>query len=112
MTDKMKACPFCGKDMQRRDCDGEDYTVWCANCGAIGPNALTEKRADEMWNIRPLEDALRKQLASRDALIKQMIEAGDAVYRWNNYEDGQAWDSLVAEYRATVSRTENVGGVE
>ena len=68
---ELKPCPFCGKDMQKRDIlDPGEYTVYCNNCGAFGPNDITQKRADEMWNLRRPEDALRARIAELEAATR------------------------------------------
>lgn len=78
---ELKPCPFCGKDMQKHDSLGHDeHAVYCNNCGAIGPNEITQKNADEMWNLRRPEDALRARIAKLEAsneLMGRVIE--DAV---------------------------------
>ena len=107
--------------MQRRDNDSEGYTVWCANCGAIGPNHLTEQLADTMWNTRPIEDKLLSQLAARDALIERLVEAVENIRdlartgtapdafgftseaQWNEYKVikiARESNALVSEYQA------------
>ena len=67
--------------------------------------------------------SLETRLAGRDALIEQLIVAGswlanlaiDTELRassvWKRSRDlaENDWDKGIAEYRATVSRTENVG---
>ena len=65
---ELKACPFCGKEMQKYDNCGDENTVWCANCGAVGPNELTPTRAIEFWNMRRPEDALRAENKRLQAL--------------------------------------------
>jgi len=61
---ELRECPFCGKEMQRHDDCGDENTVWCGNCGAIGPNDLTPALADRMWNLRRPEDSLRAKIQS------------------------------------------------
>ena len=55
---------------------------------------------DDAARLRTEGDEYRAQLAERDALVERLVEAGEAVYRWNNYEDGKVWDALCAEYQA------------
>jgi hypothetical protein len=55
MSEELKACPFCGKPAER-SMDG----VFCHSClyEMGGYWALSE----ELWNTRPLEDAIHKRL--------------------------------------------------
>jgi nickel-dependent lactate racemase len=59
MTDKLKACPYCGHEPDSRisDTDGNKYytcgSKWCRNGNWY---------ALEEWNTRPLEDALQKSI--------------------------------------------------
>ena len=57
----LKPCPFCGKTDIRPSVDypeAGDYIYWCGNCGAFGPNDISEAKAREMWNLRRPETAL------------------------------------------------------
>lgn len=66
--DNLRECPFCGKNMQKRDWEPDsEYIVWCQNCGAIGPNELAIERSDEMWNLRRPEAELRARIAELEA---------------------------------------------
>ena len=72
---ELKPCPFCGKEILM---DGTVYNinthgeprVYCANCGATGPNDVSYGRADEMWNLRRPEDALRARIAELEAAAR------------------------------------------
>ncbi len=44
----LKACPFCGS--KRLVFIG--YAIHCGDCSAVGPFAVTEDRARELWNDR------------------------------------------------------------
>ena len=80
MTDELKACPFCGKTAYIKAIDNgkNGYNVVCENddCTGYGPWDLGKSGATETWNTRPLEDALRKQLAERDATLGEMVRLG------------------------------------
>lgn len=59
METKLKPCPFCGKNMQRREAwtvktntPHQENAIVCGNCGAQGPNDLGWSGAEEMWNLR------------------------------------------------------------
>lgn len=89
VSDELKPCPFCGIVPQiDGDPNSEDYVhghnlgfVECRNnnCPIAGAyfSASTQKEATAMWNTRPIEDALRAQLAARDAVIERLMEAGN-----------------------------------
>lgn len=56
-----KPCPFCAYTKVgfntwpiefRSKLHHTEYTVWCKNCGAEGPNDLGMSGAVEMWNLR------------------------------------------------------------
>ena len=44
----LKVCPFCGS--KRLVFIG--YAIHCGDCSAVGPFAVTEDRARELWNER------------------------------------------------------------
>ena len=121
---ELKPCPFCGGEaittaffdaddfdympIEVNDCDAE---VTCENERCINGWYLSPKA----WNTRPIEDALRAQLAARDALMERLVEAGHLLCDYailvsvdHPIGDGQmaindkaAWEALVAEYRAS-----------
>ena len=67
----LKPCPFCGKtDIRFDELDGPEFMFWCGNCGAFGPNDISEAKAREMWNLRrPETDLLAALEAAHAALI-------------------------------------------
>lgn len=69
----MKPCPFCGHDTTKLDSwrviyhdVHMEYAFVCQNCGARGPNDVSPSRAEEMWNLRRPEAALRQRLAEAE----------------------------------------------
>lgn len=57
MTNKLKPCPFCGRENLIIIFD--DYNnsaVFCNKCGAEGPLKGTEEGAIEAWNRRTEEE--------------------------------------------------------
>lgn len=50
----IKQCPFCAESsgVEVDDVTTETYAVCCDNCGATGPQALSEDDAIECWNSR------------------------------------------------------------
>jgi len=68
---KLKACPFCGdvEDLQINDDSDKEGTmyVWCYACNVSGPSAVMPK---DVWNHRPLEDALKAHAV--EVLVKEL----------------------------------------
>jgi Lar family restriction alleviation protein len=89
----MKPCPFCAREEQHidhcrvADPGGHTYTgyyVCCQNCGAQGPNDVSEASAVAMWDMRRLEDTRTAQLAADNAALNRRLEIqkqriGDAI---------------------------------
>ena len=69
MSEKLKQCPFCGGEAEL--CYSEVDT-FCRKC-----NVMQET---ELWNTRPIEDALRLRIARLEAEIDQLT-AHDATER-------------------------------
>ena len=104
--DELKPCPFCGSKNTTLDyfeisCSQELGTlVFCGDCGSYSTSI-------DRWNTRPIEDALRAQLAERDALIERLVDCGDALNEVipdpedNGIELSVVlWNALKTEYRA------------
>ena len=69
MSEKLKQCPFCGGEAEL--CYSEVDT-FCRKC-----NVMQET---ELWNTRPIEDALRLRIARLEAEIERLT-AHDATER-------------------------------
>ena len=56
MSENKKPCPFCAStDLRIEEWLMREHiekAVYCNNCGAQGPNALSVGDAVEMWNLR------------------------------------------------------------
>lgn len=62
MTEKLKPCPFCGGEAEIIE-EGIGFNIKCADCYAEMTPFVTDKReAIKMWNTRPIEDDLQKEL--------------------------------------------------
>jgi len=50
------------------------YQIWCHDkaCGFEGGIYNSTKKCVEEWNTRPIEDALRAELAAKDAEIARL----------------------------------------
>lgn len=88
----LKPCPFCGatNNKHRRNItelyDDDNYKfVKCHNCSSISYK----------WNSRPIEDALRKEIAQLQAdnrsLVEQMnkmaLQPNQEVIEWHSYPE-------------------------
>jgi Lar family restriction alleviation protein len=61
---QIRACPFCGETMVAKQSISANFGFYrymnCNNCAAHGP--ITDDRNHvELWNTRPVEDALTKK---------------------------------------------------
>ncbi len=69
MSETLKPCPFCGS---------QNHPYHKENCFIINAHYST----DEAYNIRPIEDALRAELAAvtaqRDALRAALVRIRDS----------------------------------
>ena len=70
MSNKLRPCPFCGKETAEVECDGAFWWVKCQSCGASGHvywfilnNGNARDIVIDNWNTRPIEDALRLRIA-------------------------------------------------
>lgn len=104
MNDELKPCPFCGNNVARNAWGN----LHCLNCNYT--YYITYERHDDWWNTRPIEDALRSELAQARARIAQLEaerrwisveerlpEAGDTCYVMRHCPDG--WDYQIASYK-------------
>ena len=65
---EIKPCPFCGStDIKLHD--EISHAVWCQECFAEMPSIDIES-AVELWNTRPIEDALNARIAELEAELK------------------------------------------
>lgn len=97
---ELKPCPFCGRtetlsvDTEANTCTGNLPQQWYASvicicfdgdfcCPVTGEGATEEEakaKAIDAWNTRPIEDALRAELARKDEETKalnELVEAHD-----------------------------------
>lgn len=72
MSEELKACPFCGsKDLNLV----RDKYIICNSCNAFSPDDKAENR-NELWNTRPLEDALRSRVEELERELDKAIKVG------------------------------------
>ena len=86
---ELKPCPFCGSPAKHNE-DKKNEGYWYVDCTECDCNMLEEGwiSADELWNRRPIEDALRAQV---EALQEQLAEARVAL----------EWYADIANYPGT-----------
>jgi len=90
MNEKLKQCPFCGGEAEL--CYSEVDT-FCRKC-----NVMQET---ELWNRRPIEDALRARAERAEAMVERLLVAGRDLLRVTD-EDfpkvSERWIALVEEW--------------
>lgn len=68
MNDELKPCPFCGgfkatiEPVFIESFSTPRFCVICSDCGADSQVDLGQSGAEECWNTRPIEDALRAEI--------------------------------------------------
>lgn len=67
MSDELKPCPFCGFERPHFMEEGHWIYMACESCGCGGPVSTQMRDPSDNWNTRPLEDALRAELAAARA---------------------------------------------
>ena len=86
MSDKLKACPFCGSKNTTLDyfeisCPQELGTlVLCGDCGSYSTSV-------DRWNTRPIEDALTARIAELEAAQKEALSLLPKLERGHYYCD-------------------------
>lgn len=77
--EELKPCPFCGATDCSVEADGPMcFYVSCGSCWASTPRCETPGTAAADWNDRPIEDALRAQLAAlqeeKAQVVRELVE--------------------------------------
>ncbi len=102
----LKPCPFCGGNEVKLYIDdglgvfSYYYEIVCRHCGLNNKSIYAnrdrvENAAIKHWNTRPIEDALRKEIAKLQAenrsLVEQMnqtaLKPNQEVIEWHKYPD-------------------------
>jgi len=138
MTDELKPCPFCGNPFEITNAESGNRKEYFIvkheydNCpllmdGENGEVWLDKSRLVEMLNTRPIEDALRAELAANlnkyNAEVDQFNDGYDAGEKggldpfadqpdydpdydsWRNGYQAGSYDRLTAELAALKERT-------
>ena len=92
MSEELRPCPFCGGEAEL--CYSEVDT-FCRKC-----NVMQET---ELWNTRPIEDALRLRIAELEKLVEELLEEGHYLAMLNELEPVDYLD-----WRALVRRAERM----
>lgn len=81
----LKPCPFCGKEPSQTTAELGDRPCFYYECGNPKCHAAemgwhdTEQEARDAWNNRPIEDALRKEIAQLQADNRSLVEQMNAI---------------------------------
>lgn len=71
MSEELKACPFCGKEMNDDNffsCDGYPQACGCWE------QTHTAQEAVDVWQSRPIEDALREEIKKLKEALEMLSE--------------------------------------
>ena len=93
---EIKPCPFCGStDIKLHD--EISHAVWCQECFAEMPSIDIES-AVELWNTRPIEDALNARIAELEEKQRwrvvangELPEDGEVVWLWDGKYIGMGY---------------------
>ena len=83
MSDELKLCPLCKDNRIEIEPYDNQGSLWCKGCGVLltakvfdaGMPDIEEKVKSslaEIWNTRPIEDALRARIAELEEEIDQL----------------------------------------
>lgn len=98
MSEELRECPFCNgtnlDKVQYLDLVGWMYWVECIICGHVRAISLVDMEdAIRKWNIRPAEDALKKELTEQAINYENTL----CEYRNTIKESVEQIDTLTAE---------------
>lgn len=95
---ELKPCPFCGGEAEL--CYSE-VDIFCRKC-----NVMQET---EMWNTRPIEDALQARAEKAEEMVERLIEAGDDLAGFTMSATGDNGHSItLRKWHALVDRIQKV----
>lgn len=93
MSEELRECPFCGgtRSISVLNFFTGDSFRKCDICGAEAPEGKTTEEAVELWNHRPVEDALKAEVEELQYLERQFknwgvdYDAGCPKHQYPNY---------------------------
>lgn len=86
---EIKPCPFCNKPMQNNNFFSIDS--YPKACGCWEKTQTTQEAVD-VWNTRPIEDALRNRIAELEHDIAELEQADDEA------------DKMIGDYKYRIER--------
>ena len=86
----LRACPFCGEDCATLMEDHRGCEIICENpdCDDMSEANWTREHAIEIWNTRPIEDALRAQVDALVELVRAQKHRAESVEWDQGYTPG------------------------
>jgi hypothetical protein len=84
---KLKPCPFCGKTevFLGEPLNPDEYGVMCNSCGAVSGLDEDGNFAEQLYNTRPIEDALNKRIAELEAQQPRWIPVSERLPELPNW---------------------------
>jgi Lar family restriction alleviation protein len=94
---ELKPCPFCGRNKYlEAQYEKGDHSVYCNYCGATGSFRVGDNSELDLWNTRPIEDALRAENRRLNRALILSRTVIDAVARETN-KDFTAINAMIDE---------------
>ncbi len=94
---ELKACPFCGVVLSVSATGVNGHP---ANGCIVGKIGLSHEDVSK-WNIRPIEDGLRAELARRDEIIARLKEDAERLAVEQNYFCCQKHEAYMCHFEET-----------
>lgn len=128
MSEELRPCPFCNTDefgvIPEQDFHQyENRDLWLATLqchshpyfkvfGGGKSKSEAFETAKEKWNTRPIEDALRAEISSKDAEIAALERVNNAWREWDNNRDAAVNERspFFAELQTARARLAEVKG--
>lgn len=114
MSAELKPCPFCGGSDIIVTHETADACVYCSRCfGEIKlyRRGVIASDLDAKWNTRPIEDALRSELASKDEKIEGWKNISLKTARHARAEFTRK-DNLIAAQRDVIEAYDERDAIE